>query len=197
MNARVFSFKDQLVISTGTSANPAIGAVLLDVMPGALRAMQALEVNDRQGIDWWLEMKSGERVGIDCKVREDDPKPRFGKDDLALETWSVVEKKIIGWTLDETKRTDYVLWLWKDTGRWCVVPFRLLVRAFKAKKDEWCRLYKVARQSTEGRYQSECVFVDRAEVFREIYRQSNGHSASLKIERADQLSLLTDLGAAA
>lgn len=189
MNApRDFIFRDQLVISTGTSANPTIGTILLEVIPGALRAIKALEVNDKQGVDWWVETKSGDRLAVDCKIRDDDPKKRFNKDDLALETWSVVGKKI-GWTLDEAKRTDYVLWVFKDTGRWCIVPFRLLLRAFKAKREEWMAIYRVAQQSTEGRYRSECVFVDRAEMFRAIYLFSNGYSIEMKEERKEQMQL--------
>ena len=57
---RSFGFQAQLVISTGTSANTTIGAILMDVIPGSLRAIQALPVNDRQGVDWWIETASGE-----------------------------------------------------------------------------------------------------------------------------------------
>ena len=38
--------------------------------------------------------------------------------DIALETWSVIEKLKIGWTRDLNKRSDYVLWFWLDTKRW-------------------------------------------------------------------------------
>ena len=190
MNIRQFDFQSQLVISTGTAANKTIGMILMDVIPGAQRAVQALQADDRTGVDWWVETRATDRrIAVDCKIREDDPLPKFGKDDLALEVWSVVEKKVIGWSLDEKKRTDYVFWIFKDTGRWCVVPFVLLVRAFKAKKDDWMRLYRVARQNTEGRYHSECVFVDRRELWREIWRQSGGHSETLRVAHAEQMSL--------
>jgi hypothetical protein len=181
-----FDFKTQLVLSTGTAANKTIGEILLDAIPGSLRAIQSLEKSDRQGVDWWLDMKSGERVGVDCKIRGEDPIPLYKKDDLALETLSVVEKNKIGWSLDESKKTDYVFWIWKDSGRWCLVPFLLLVKAFKEKKDQWVKTYKVSRQNTDDRYHSECVFVDRAEVWREIYRQSHGCSDSLRQEKENQ-----------
>lgn len=191
--ARQFDFQEQLVISTGTSANKTIGAILIDVIPGAKRAVQALQADDRTGVDWWVETGATDRrIAVDCKIREDDPLPRFGKDDLALETWSVVEKKIVGWSLDDKKRTDYVFWIFKDTGRWCVVPFMLLVRAFSARKDDWSSAYRVARQNTEGRYHSECVFVDRRELWSEIYRQAHGTSESLRVAHAEQLSLFGD-----
>ena len=184
-----FNFRDQLVLSTGTTVNTAIGEILTDVIPGSLRAFRATQEEDRQGIDWWVETRSGERVGVDCKVRTKDLWPK--QDDLALETWSVVEKKIVGWSLDTSKRTDYIFWIWTDTGRWCIVPFLLLVRAFKAKKDAWALVFPVARQSTEGRYHSECIFVSRRELWAEIYRQAQGRHADLESQTEKQMSLFT------
>lgn len=182
MTVRVFDFHKQLIISTGTATNISIGEILLEAIPGSMRAIQALSHHDRKGTDWLLDMKSGEWCRVDCKIRDFDAVKKYGThcDDLALETWSVVEKKIIGWSLDESKQTDYVFWIWKDTGRWCLVPFLLLVKAFKSRKDEWTRTYKVSRQNTENRYHSECVFVNRAELWREIYRQAHGVSETLK-----------------
>jgi hypothetical protein len=179
---RTFDFNNQLVMSTGTAANRTIGEILLETIPGSVRAIQAHSSDDKRGVDWWLDMLSGERLPVDCKIRDDDPIPRFGAhcDDVALETWSVIEKRIPGWTLDENKKTAYIFWLWKDTGRWCIVPFPLLVKAFKAKKDEWIKTYRVARQNTNNRYHSECVFVNRKEMWAEIYRQAHGYSESLR-----------------
>jgi ribose-phosphate pyrophosphokinase len=54
------------------------------------------------------------------KVRDEDWafKPgRNAADDLALETWSVIEKQVIGWTRNQSKMTDYVLWFWRDRRR--------------------------------------------------------------------------------
>lgn len=186
---RVFDFKRSLVISTGTSANQTIGDILLATIPGSTRAIQANQANDRSGVDWWLEMQSGDFLGVDCKIREEDPLPKFGKDDLALETWSVVEKKIVGWTLDDTKRTDYVFWFWKSTGRWCVVPMLLLRKAFQLYQQEWMRKFQVATQCTERRYHSECVFVPRRDVWRAIYRMAEGYSEALKKESGEQGTL--------
>lgn len=192
MTERVFEFNKQLIMSNGAAINKSIGEILLESIPGSLRAIQSLTSMDRKGIDWLLDMESGEFCKVDCKIRDFDPIKMYGKhcDDVALETWSVVEKKIIGWSLDEKKQTDYIFWLWKDTGRWCLVPFLLLVKAFKAKRDEWLCTYRVARQNTENRYHSECVFVNRRELFKEIYLQSNGYSQMLKQSDPIQAELL-------
>ncbi len=194
MTTRVFDFHKQLVMSTGTATNTSIGGILLEAIPGSMRAIQALAVHDRKGTDWLLDMKSGEWCRVDCKIREEDPVKRYGAhcDDVALETWSVVEKKVIGWSLDEKKQTDYIFWLWKDTGRWCLVPFLLLVKAFKAKKDQWLRAYKVAQQNTENRYHSECVFVNRKELWQEIFRQANGVSEALQKADIIQVDMFSE-----
>lgn len=177
---RVFDFSTQLVISTGTSANQTIGEILLSVIPGSTRAIQANQANDKSGVDWWLEMTSGDFIAVDCKIRDEDPRVKFKADDLALETWSVVEKKVVGWTLDANKKTDYVFWIWKDTGRWCVVPFRLLMKAFQENMDEWKRIYRSARQCTEGRYHSECLFVPRSAVWLGMSKAAAGNSETLR-----------------
>lgn len=187
---RVFDFQKQLIISTGTSANQTIGELMLSVIPGSTRAIQSNKNNDKSGIDWWLEMDSGSFLGVDCKIREID----FGRDDLALETWSVVEKKRIGWTLDSTKRTDYVFWVWKDSGRWCVVPFRLLLKASLKNLDKWKAVYKTARQCTENKYHSECIFVPRREVWKQIYLLSEGNSEALKVQQLNQGTLFGAIG---
>ena len=190
-----FSFNQQLIVSTGTSANPTIGAILLNVIPGAQRVIQALKQDDKAGVDWWVETSATDkRIAVDCKIREDDPQVKYNSDDLALETWSVVGKSV-GWTLDEKKRCDYILWVFKETGRWVIVPFALLQKSFKARKDEWCSLYRVAQQETDKRYKSECVFVPRKEIWREIYRQSHGYSEDLKVIHAQQLGLFDDKAA--
>lgn len=195
---RMFDFKQALVLSQGTSANQAIGTILLDTIPGSTKVMQANQQNDRNGIDWWVEMP-GYLLGIDCKIREEDPLPKFGKDDLALETWSVIEAKKVGWTLDDTKQTDYVFWIWKDTGRWCLAPFLLLRRAFQTYRNVWCEQFQVARQRTghggKTAYHSECVFVPRREVWAAIWKLSAGYSEHLAKARTDQGCLFGLAGA--
>jgi hypothetical protein len=69
------------------------------------------------------------------------------------------------------------LWLWKDTGRWCMIPFPMLCTVFRENVDNWKQRYKVARQYTPracGGYHSECVFVDRCEVWAAIYKRFSG-----------------------
>ena len=175
--ATEYSFGDQLAMSQGVAVNNDVAAILLQAIPGAVAVQPAHQTNDRQGTDYWVEHARGTHLSVDVKVRKEDyaakPEPDRA-DDLALETWSVVRKKI-GWTRDPSKRTDFILWWWKTTGRWCLLPFPMLCQAFQEKWHEWSACYETHRQYTpEYGYQSECVFVPRLVVWDAIYHQYSG-----------------------
>jgi hypothetical protein len=179
-------------MSQGVKENARVEDILLENIPGALSVVQAHEKNDRNGTDWWVEMPGNHHLSVDAKVREEDWWATHpDDDDLALELWSVIgeqlhdgtrtrQPQIVGWTLNEDKRSDYILWLWKDTGRWCLVPFHMLCKVFQLHRDAWCKQYKRSEQftprpnSTAVGYFSECVFVDRREVWAAIYKQFAG-----------------------
>ena len=180
MNQRQFDFGDRLQMSNGVCASVDVGCILLREIPGALTVSKAHETNDRRGVDWWVE-QSGRHLGVDAKVREEDY-ARRGHDDLALETWSVIPGSgcsgAIGWTRDVDKRCDYILWLWVETGRWCLIPFPFLCAVFSANWKSWRGQYKTSRQRTTRDFrswESECTFVPRRVVWAEIYRRFSGH----------------------
>ncbi len=174
-----YSFNDQLVMSQGVAVQDDVAAILRREIPGAVAVHQADPSNDRLGTDYWVEHARGTHLAVDVKLRREDwaakPEPERA-DDLALETWSVVEKHKIGWTRDNTKRMDFVLWLWQDTGRWCLLPFPVLCQVFQEKWQEWAAEYGVQRQYTReyGGYHSECVFVPRMVVWDGIFNRYSG-----------------------
>ena len=174
-----YSFADQLDGSRETPAAAEIKSILLQNISGAVAVYPAHACNDRRGTDFWVENQRGDHLSVDAKVRAEDwaakPDPM---DDLALETWSVVEAQKIGWTRDATKRTDYVVCYWTDTGRWCLVPFPMLCLVFQKRWQNWSQRYDTHQQYTPdyGGYHSECVFVPRMEVWNEIYRHYSGVS---------------------
>lgn len=172
---RTYGFGERLEMSHGQVSGASVESILLANIPGAVSVHPAHESNDRKGTDWWVEMRSGAHVSVDAKVRAEDWLSR-GKDDLALETWSVIEARKIGWTRDASKRADYILWLWKDTGRWCLVPFQMLCGVFARQWEGWIKDYQTSRQHTpdHGGYHSECVFVPRRVLWAEIYKQFGG-----------------------
>lgn len=171
---RTFTFGEQLAMSDGHAENIEVKALLLEYIPGALAVHRAHKENDKHGTDWWVEHSTGRHISVDVKVRKEDwaAKPiRVRKDDLALETWSVIESRIVGWTRDPTKRTDYVLWLWMDTKRFCLLPFPMLCRVMQQHWECWKRQYQTAKQFTKERnseWHSECIFVPRNVVWDSI-----------------------------
>lgn len=171
---RAYTFADQQRMSTGLVRRASIAQVLCAEIPGATGVRIAKERDDRAGTDYWVDRRNGRALSVDAKVRATDWATR-GKDDLALETWSVVERKVPGWTVNADKQTDYILWLWSDTGRWCLVPFPMLCAVTKARLRLWAKAYETAMQYTpDGGYHSECVFVPRKVVWREIYLRYGG-----------------------
>lgn len=171
MMQRTFEFEGQLVMSDGfISENEDIATYLLTHIPLAAKVERANRADDRKGIDYWVTLQSGRVIGVDVKVRDKD----YGKDDLALETWSVMEKKVIGWTRDANKQTDFILWIWKDTKRCVLLPFPWLCSIFIEHWETWQKKFKIARQNTENRYHSECVFVPRELVWTKIYTRFGG-----------------------
>lgn len=178
---REYGFDERLQMSQGICEARDIKSILLENVPGAVEVRKANEIDDRNGTDYWVRHERGTPYSVDIKVRDEDwaykPEPHKA-DDLALETWSVVENDVVGWTRNQEKATDYILWFWKDSGRWCLVPFAMLCCVFQERWYEWRSEFKVARQRTPRRngdtYHSECVFVPRREVWAAIYKRFGG-----------------------
>ena len=146
-----YSFEDRLVMSDGYAVRANVRDVLLEYIPGSREVHKSCTENDKTGVDWWVEMIGGRMLAVDAKVREVDWAANHpDEDDLALETWSVIEQGIVGWTRDESKRCDYVLWLWRDSQRFCLVPFPMLCAAFKAKWQSWKKPTKFANKARHG-----------------------------------------------
>lgn len=176
MSIHEYDFQLKLKESDGISATKSVEDIILGNIPGALSVTRAHAVNDRTGTDFWCEHSSGRHLSVDTKIRQTDWIER-GQDDLALETWSVVEKQIPGWTRDPKKRADFILWFWSDSGRWCMIPFPMLCAVFQNKWQKWKNTYQTNKQHTPGNnggYHSECVFVPREIIWREIYRKFSG-----------------------
>lgn len=176
----VYRFNRQLGMSRGVTVGAAgnVAALLRSSVPAAVAVRPAGAAADRCGTDFWVDTRAGAALSVDVKIMSRDRAHRPGGDNLILETWSVVERRVPGWTWDPAKRTDFICWIWRDTGRWCLVPFPLLFAAFRANARDWVNAYPVRRQFTErpgGRgYSSECVLVPRPVVWREIYRRFGG-----------------------
>jgi hypothetical protein len=177
----IFDFHTQMLMSEGVSDKKNIGEIILSAFPTAIKVEKANKSDDKHGTDYWVTTQAGHTHSLDVKVRSRDySKNRPDRDDLALEIWSVVEKKVIGWTRDVNKRTDYIMWIWKDTGRWSLVPFPMLCGIFVKNWEEWRKKYQTAIQHTDlngFQYKSECVYVPRKVVWGAIYITFGGKIA--------------------
>lgn len=176
MSPRDYSFQERMAMSTGIATSSRVGDILLANIPAAVAVERAQPADDRTGTDYWVFRGNGLRpLSVDLKTRKDDPIEKHWGDDLALEVWSVKGTGKAGWTLDETKRADYILWFFIPTGRWVLIPFPFLLAVFRTNKDKWVSLYKTKPQTSDNKkWESECVFVPRDEVWSEIYRMFGG-----------------------
>ena len=180
---KVFSFKEQLGKSEGTALNKDYKKLLLEILPNAFDIRKAGLEEDKKGTDWWVEYRNRDHISIDIKARDVDPlKLRIPEDDLVLEIWSNIERKIPGWTLNINKRTDYILWFWKPTGRFLLLSFPKLLYVFKENWKKWKEMYTSRTNKSKGSdgttWESEYMKVPRKVVLKEIDRIFHGESTS-------------------
>jgi hypothetical protein len=178
MNQRVFTFADQKIMSEGASGGQDIINNLRAHFPHAVKVEKARLAEDKQGIDYTIHLPNNKIQAVDLKARgEDYSRKQPPQDDYTLEIWSDIGKKV-GWTRDLNKLTDYIYWLWQDTGRWSLVPFPMLRKVFIDHWKEWSKEYKTAIQPNAGphgnTWNSQCVFVPRIIVWRKIYTSFSG-----------------------
>lgn len=170
-----YNFAERLHWSSGQSRQRSIRDILLPNIPGGIDVTVSSEHEDRNGTDYWIRRISPLRaLSVDAKIRSLDPIVEYGKDDLALETWSVIEQSKIGWTRNPNKQTDYIFWLFVATNRWVLIPFPMLCQIFSEKWEAWKCIFRVATQSS-GSWHSECVFVDRKTIWRELFLKYGGN----------------------
>lgn len=171
----ISDFNGDLSASKGILEACDVGEILRSRIPGCLKVKQADSAIDKTGVDWTAELQCGRIVGIDVKHRTQDYRAR-GKDDLALETWSVVGKRV-GWTRDFNKACEWILWVWGDTGRFCMIPFSPLCAVFDLNWQRWLDEFGEQRQTSKRgsmRWQSECVYVPRLTVIQSVTDWCNG-----------------------
>lgn len=183
-----YDFRERLEWSEFVSdTNDDLFTILRARIPGCVNVVRASQEDDRNGTDYWAHRSAGLRpLSIDLKARQIDPIDRWGIDDLALETWSVVGDKP-GWTRDSRKKTDYILWLWVPTRRFFLVPFPALCSVFQRYWKQWSVTYRTHKQNS-GRWESECVLVPRAVLIDTFARWSAGCLNQGKTSNTAQVS---------
>lgn len=180
MNVRCSDFRADVAFSDGFAPEPIkVFGFICELIPGFRGVRRANPLQDIKGCDYWIDRCGLTALGVDLKLRKKDFSVVTGPkraDDLALEVWSDVGRKKVGWTRDPLKICDYILWYWKDTGRFFIVPFPPLCDVFRRNWRNWSKLYGPQRQTSrdgDRTWRSECVFVPRQVVVRKINEWMN------------------------
>lgn len=169
----IHDFKTKKEFSEGV-INTSVLNELVSNVAAATGHKPASRESDKHGTDFWIERKHGlPPLSVDMKNRDYCPIERFGTDDVCIETTSVYVgpwkapyedkyRQAIGWTLNEKKRTDYIVYTWPsgdDKRRYWVVPFPFLCIATQRHWKEWAHTLKRGEVPVPNHgYVTLCVF---------------------------------------
>lgn len=145
-------------------------ATLKVLFPQCVSVAKTDTDTDRMGVDYVVTLRRGARLLVDAKAR-DSGCCRYWRSgpEVALETWSVrpggkyampQHKAKVGWTLDESKDVDLILFTFHpDDHKFAYVrPLPLLRQAFHHNYLPWLERFKVDVQDSRE-WESACVFV--------------------------------------
>lgn len=144
MDSVIHDFAERLEYSAELSDEPSWVEFYRRLWPNMISCVR-IDKNSRWqkwGVDRMVLLGDGKQFTIDEKKREKD----YG--DLLLEEWSVadVDKSgrlkghKIGWSLDESKQSDFIAYSVPIAGRCYLLPFELTRLTFAANINEWKRL---------------------------------------------------------
>lgn len=178
--------------SKGVELGADVEELLLRMIPGSVTVKRATNKEDREGTDLWILRRKLPAVSVDLKVRTFDPIERFGSDDACIETTSVYSGKHsppwedrfrekVGWTLNETKRTDLVLYTWptKNGLRFWAMYFPWLCVAAKKHWRHWVEKYKERPAKNKG-YLTLNVYPPRKEIAQAVGNVMRGNQDSVR-----------------
>lgn len=170
-------------------------ASILDMLDGCESVSSSSAKMDKLGVDYIATLRGGAEVYIDAKARRPGASRQAGwsADDplLAIEKWSVApggkyhtEKSKTGWTLDESKITDMILYTFdqSDTPSRFLLPFHSLRIAARRFIKHWSSRYGLRTQDN-ARYESQCVFVPSSEV---ILAMETTYSSAAEMPEIEQ-----------
>ena len=177
-----YDFKDQLQFSKGRRCNTDISTISA-ILTGCVSVEPAPAHLDKQGVDYIATLRRGATVYVDAKTRARGCSRYWqtGRPELAIEIWSVMpggkyetpySRAKVGWTLDESKITDMVMYTWDESD--CTVAYLLSFQTLRMAAANhvatWRRQYKVDIQDSHE-WESQAVFVP-ADVVQDAMRQA-------------------------
>lgn len=151
----LYDFQERLTFSQGIALEQNLIGLLLDSIPGSTQVVRASPEEDRAGVDYWINRRGLPPVAVDVKHNSYDPIARWREDSACIETTSVYvgppgppwrdEYRLKpGWTIDETKRADLVVYTWpvsQNHRRFWVLYFPALCRAAQENWRLWAEMY--------------------------------------------------------
>lgn len=180
-------FKERLKFSQGIELSGDVLKYISRIVPRNTGVRKATVLEDKSGTDYWIERVGNPPISIDVKHRGFCPIEKFGSDDACIETTSVYKgagppwdeeerlKSKVGWTLDTTKRTDFIVYTWpKNKGvRFWVVPFLPLCAAARRNWRAWARKYEERSAKNNG-YRTPSVYPPRQVIAKAIKQLMSG-----------------------
>lgn len=167
-----YEFHERLAFSLGVVAETCPDTII-SLLPGCVAVRKTPVEIDKTGIDYIATLRRGSEIYIDHKVRSKGCSHFWhGEPEIAVELWSVMpvpgRPGVVGWTLDESKKTHYTLHTFHpdDSCNAYLLPFQLLRVAYYTNFTDWNRLPGGIQNS--GTWQSECHFIPVSLVLAEI-----------------------------
>jgi hypothetical protein len=167
-----YSFDERLMFSKGARQGSDLETIAA-ILDGCVSVSVASVEMDKLGVDYIATLRKGAQVLIDAKTREKGCSRYWrGQPELAIEIWSVMPGGKYGltcgktgWTLDEAKITDAILYTFdpSDSETVFLLPFQHLRLAARRNVNRWASRYKVDIQDNRS-WESQAVFVPASEV---------------------------------
>jgi hypothetical protein len=163
-------FMNNLRFSKGVNADNDI-LTISKMLHGCVNCVPSTDVNmDRHGVDYVATLRGGAQVFIDAKTRRESCRRywRYGEE-IPIEIWSVMpggrfnispDSAKVGWTLDESKITDLILFTWNkaDCEFAYLLCFQTLRIAAARYLEYWANTFDIKVQNS-GRWESQAIFV--------------------------------------
>lgn len=161
-------FAESLAASHAASDLPIWEQIYRRSFPGFAAMVDHRQDGDHQraGIDRSVILENSKQILIDEKVRWRNAITGKVYDDIALEYWSSLERRVPGWVC-KPLRADYIAYAIAPLGRCYLLPVMQLQTAWNCRGPDWIERYQSVRAKNNG-YTTVSVGVPVADVFAEV-----------------------------
>lgn len=162
----ITDFHVDLARSQTPALYAAVWKAISKCFPEALALIPSHTENDKLGVDYWIEFAGGKMEALDVKIRSRD---YFSTDNrtACLELIANTNSGKLGWPIDPTKRTDWILFYYADTGRYVLYHARELraaVLAYLPHLKSVGKPFTTRTKSGSGSYDSTGIIVSHSDL---------------------------------